>query len=123
MTFKKVFTAILSLALVSTLLMSFVSNNQDETQTNNMEISTLNGNDSNCCCPPGWLPTSLFPDDPAAKWDRNDDGLLCFKSGDPDSPTGTTPQGNGNDPLFTQSNVKDNNQPCGEDDPFIPCEQ
>ena len=69
------------------------------------------GNGDNRCCPPNWHLFSLagFPDDPALKWDKNGDYWVCFKGGWLGD---DTPKGTGNDPLFTQSNVKDNNNPC-----------
>ncbi len=70
--------------------------------------------EDNNCCPPDWtiFDLSSWPEDPAFKWDINGDGFVCFRGawlGD------DTPQGEGNDPLLSQSVVKDNNQPCPDD--------
>lgn len=67
------------------------------------------------CCPPKWHLFDLnewIGIDPALKWDVNEDGFVCFKGVWLDD---NTPQGNGNDPLYEQSNVKDNNYPCKGD--------
>ena len=104
----KIFSAsLLTLALVAFLSMSFTTEHaKANSNTVNIEAAAP-GN--NTCCPPNWLVTPLFPNDPAAKWDNNGDGLICFKA----SAFGTgTPNGNGNDPAFDESNVKDNNNPC-----------
>lgn len=99
--------SLLTLALVALFSMSFSTDYaKANANTVNIEAAAL---DNNTCCPTNWFLVGLFPDDPAAQWDINGDGLICWKA----DLFGTgTPKGNGNDPLFNQSNVKDNNNPC-----------
>ena len=107
---KKV-VKISSLTLVCAALfalgtMSFTNSTVETTvETINLDAPPSN----NTCCPPGWALAYLYPNDPAAFWDNNDDGLICWKF----SAIGNgTPQGQGNDPAYYQSNVKDNNRRC-----------
>lgn len=106
----KVFSAsLLTLALVAFLSMSFTTDHA-KANANTVNIDSPSAS-NNTCCPPNWTAVSLFTGDPALKWDNNGDGVICFKGAWLGN---STPQGNGNDPLFTQSNCKDNNNPCGD---------
>ena len=120
--FKKNPLVFLALALIFVLTMSFTTNVNEILQSDQMTLTNSNmivdGNDNKCCCPPNWFLTPLLEDDPAEKWDNNRDGWICFKS---EGIGNDTPHGNGNDPLFDQSNVKDNNNPC-DDDEFNTCD-
>jgi hypothetical protein len=111
--FISMFVAIVIMALiiVGCEFADFALDNQNLSIENNEQVFDNQKASNNTCCPPGWtlIDDNEFPEDPALKWDVNGDGFLCFKGewlGD------ETPNGNGNDPLFTQSNVKDNNNPC-----------
>ena len=110
---KKSFPVFLALALLFVLTVSFTTDVNETPQSDQMLLTNsdmiMDGNGDNRCCPPNWTRVFIFNNDPAIKWDNNGDNLVCFKGawlGD------DTPKGKGNDPLFTQSNVKDNNNPC-----------
>jgi len=66
----------------------------------------------NCCCPEGWQPSSTSHQNNIDKWDRNDDGVLCYKYL---KSTGKE-KGNGNGNNLGNYpgpiNWKDNNNPC-----------
>ncbi len=114
---KQILSALLvPTAVLAIVLMSFsVGSHGEIWHETNTEVNP-DAKDQ-CCCPPGWTVVGLFPGDPATPWDNNGDGFICSKGawlGD------ETPKGKGNDPLFDQSNVKDNNNPCAADD-FGPC--
>lgn len=114
---KKFFSSITLLfaAFALLFLVSFSSKNEAATQNDGIETAKMVGNNNNCCCPTGWFVSPLIPEeilghpDGAGKWDNNGDGWICFK----------IHPGNGNDPEFNNSNVKDNNNPCkpGESGP------
>lgn len=103
--------AVLAIGLMIAFTLTLTSNdavaaNDEVTVTNYANLVPAS---SNACCPPGWTIYWVCCGDPALKWDKNGDSYVCFKGvwlG------GDTPQGKGNDPLFDQSNVKDNNNPC-----------
>lgn len=116
---RKIFSSITLLiaAFALLLLASFSSKKELATQQDNLVISQLVDNENNCCCPTGWIISPLIPEeflghpDGAGKWDNNGDGWICFKNH----------PGNGNDPEFNNSNVKDNNNPCSAGE-FGPCQ-
>ena len=113
----KILTLLLTFGCISIFALGITSN-QVNTSTDtddaieNSVIFTTSSFDNNCC-PPGWVYFDLeeWPDDPALKWDVNEDMAVCFKGPWVGS---KTPKGKGNDPLYEQSNVKDNNYPCKE---------
>ncbi|BDS12834.1 hypothetical protein [Aureispira anguillae] len=107
---KKGFPIFLALTLASIFAMSFATKNNEVSPT--VTNSELTANSNNTCCPDKWTRLSISSSDPAIKWDINGDNYVCFKGTWIGG--GTTPQGNGNDPLFDESNVKDNNNPCDE---------
>ena len=110
---KIFFSALITIALMVIITMSFASEDQsvDKEKIKSSEIE-LSVNAPKECCPDGWLKFDLetaFPEDPALKFDKNGDGYVCFRqigwTGD------DGPKGKGNDPLYN-GNVKDNNNPC-----------
>ncbi len=106
----KIFAStIITLSLVAFLSMSF-TNSTDEATLTALDVEAASPG-ANTCCPPNWTPWLLFGNDPALKWDKNGDNIICFKGAWVGN---STPNGNGNDPLFTQSNCKDNNNPCDD---------
>jgi len=116
---KKITVLLLGLALAFFVMMSFTRSTENTIQVSSESV--ISPDNDNCCCPPNWtlfwIDATLYPDDPALKWDNNGDWYVCFKG---EWVGNDTPNGNGNDPLYSQSNVKDNNQPCKDDD-FNPC--
>ena len=112
---SNILTLLLALGFISMFAIGIASNqvndsqNTDSTVENSVILTTSNSD--NYCCPPGWVFFNLeeFPEDPALKWDVNEDMSVCFKGPWIGS---KTPKGKGNDPLYEQSNVKDNNYPC-----------
>lgn len=92
-------------ALVAFVTMSFTNPTMETT----VKTVDLDAPPVFTCCPPGWALAYLFVNDPAEFYDNNGDGLICWKF----SAIGTgTPLGQGNDPAYYQSNVKDNNNRC-----------
>lgn len=108
-TFMKFFkisgVSLVAIAMLTLGTMSFTnSENEIVAETIEMEAPPVF-----TCCPAYWALAYLAPNDPAKFYDNNEDGLICWKF----SAIGTgTPLGQGNDPLFFQSNVKDNNSRC-----------
>lgn len=84
--------------------MAVSCNSYVENDIIDVQEASFRTNDANCCCPPRYHPTPLEEDDPGAQYDINGDGWICYKD--------IKGNGHGNDPLYEQSSIKDNNQPC-----------
>jgi len=110
-TTKVFLTSFLTIVLLVT--MSFITKDRsmdiDKIKSADIE-NNMNPDKEKCDCPPNWVLIDLneWPDDPALFWDKNGDKFVCFKGVDWG---GTTPKGKGNDPMWSMSNVKDNNNP------------
>jgi hypothetical protein len=99
---NKLFFSIAALMIAGVLFMSFTLH-KPETSPEVVTMS-VDDNGTNCCCPPHFHPVPLEgDDDPAAHYDNNADGWICWKP---------VNNGHGNDPLYDNGVVKDNNQPC-----------